>query len=192
MNSTTMEIDKNTRLEIENLSLRIPSLDDIPHIFSSTRFEGFNDGMAWEAPASQEELIAPYHRNIKAWEEGRGYSFTIEEKQTKQFLGRISIRKTETENRWNVGFWTHPNHQGQGIMTKALSAILKFGFETLQAEVIEAYHAIWNKGSEKVLMNNGMKFIKYVEQGFKKNGVWVEENLLAIGKEEWVKLQDSY
>ena len=74
-------------------------------------------------------------------------------------------------------------------MSKSLKAIMKFGFETLNAEVIEAYHAIWNKSSEKVLKKNGMKFISYVEKGFKKNGIWVEENLLAIEKNEWRKLQ---
>lgn len=185
-----MKIGKNIILEIENIELRIPSLEDIPHIFSATRFKGFNDGMAWEAPSVDNELIEPYYKNIKSWEDGIGYSFTIEEKQTKIFFGRISIRKTKIENRWNIGFWTHPNYQNKGIMSKALKAILKFGFETLNADVIEAFYAIWNKGSEKVLKRNGMKFINYVEKGFKKNGMWVEENLVAIEKSEWDKLKD--
>lgn len=184
-----MEIDKNIILELENVVLRIPSLDDIPHIFSATRFNGFNDGMAWEAPTSEKELAAPYYNNLKSWEDGSGYSFTIEERQTRIFFGRISIRKTKIEYRWNIGFWTHQNHQNKGIMSKAVKAILKFGFEILNAEAIEAFHAIWNKGSEKVLTRNGMKFKSYVEKGFEKNGIWIEENLLAIDKKEWYELK---
>ena len=28
-----------------------------------------------------------------------------------------------------------------------------------------------------------------MEKGFKKNGIWVEENLLAVEKKEWRKLE---
>lgn len=86
---------------------------------------------------------------------------------------------------WNIGFWTHPESQRQGIMTESVHAILRFGFEELLATRIEACHAIWNKASEKVLERNGMKFVRYIPQGFKKKGQWIDENLLAINKEEW-------
>ena len=164
-------------------------MEDIPHIFSATRYEGFNDGMVWEAPKNSEELIEPYHRGIKAWEEGKGYGFTIEDKETREFLGKISIRNTEIKDRWNVGFWTHPEHQKKGIMTEGLGGIIEFGFKSLGARAIDACHAIWNKGSEKVLKRNGMKFVEYLEKGFRKNGKWVEQNLLAINREEWSELK---
>jgi ribosomal-protein-alanine N-acetyltransferase len=186
-----LNIARTIILESEHLRLRIPSLEDIPHIFSATRYAGFNDGILWEAPNSQEELIEPYHNSIKAWEEGKGYGFTIEDKETSEFLGRISIRKTETEDRWNVGFWTHPEHQKKGIMTASLRLILEFGFDRLNADVIESSHAIWNKASEHVLKRNGMKFIAYREKGLQKNGNWVDENLLAIAKEEWNQLKSE-
>lgn len=184
-----MNIDRSLILETKNLKIRTPSLEDIPYIFSATRHEGFNDGLRWEAPNAEEELIQPYYNGIKAWKEGKGYEFSIENKETGDFLGRISIRKTGIEDRWNIGFWTHPEHQKKGIMTEALGAIIDFGFWRLKAKIIESCHAIWNIGSEKVLKRNGMKFKKYLEKGFQKNGKWVEEHLLAIEKEEWNKLK---
>ena len=182
-----MRIDKSIVLTSKNLKLRIPSVDDFDHIFSATRFEGFNDGMLWDPPNSKEELIKPLHNGIKAWEQGKAFSFTIEKKTRSEFLGRISIRMTDIKDRWNIGFWTHPIHQKKGVMTEAVGVILKFGFEQLHANSIEACHAVWNTGSEKVLKSNGMTFINYIEKGFKKNGQWVDENLLAIDKEEWTK-----
>jgi len=180
-----MNIKESTILETENLMLRIPSMDDIPFIFSATRHEGFNDGMLWNPPLTIDELTKPYHDGIQAWKDGKAYGFTIEDNSSHEFLGRISIRKTDVEHKWNIGFWTHPRHQKKGIMTEALGAVLHFGFTTLAAEVIEACYALWNKASEKVLHKNGMTFIKYIEQGFKKNGQWVEENLVAIDKTDW-------
>lgn len=180
-----MKIKKTITLEVDDLRLRIPSLGDIPEIFEATKYPGFNDGMGWDAPNSPEELIKPYYNAIKAWEEGKAYVFSIEQFESSKLLGRISIRQTKEIGRWNVGFWTHPKHQNKGIMTKALSRVLSFGFDHLDAIVIEAYHALWNVGSEMVLKKNRMKFIKYVKKGFKKKGEWVEENLLAIERSEW-------
>jgi len=76
-------------------------------------------------------------------------------------------------------------------MTEALKGVLKFGFEELSAVKIEACHALWNKASEKVLKRNGMMFERYLEQGFKKNGQWVEENLLVINREKWNEINQD-
>ncbi len=141
--------------------------------------------MLWEPPQSEQELYEPLQKNLQAWDSGLAYTFTIECANTGVFIGRISIRKNEARRVWNIGFWTHPEHQCKGYMTEAAKAILEFGFSVLGVERIEAYHALWNKGSEKVLTKIGMKFVDYIEQGFQKNGKWVEENLLAIEKEDW-------
>ncbi len=180
-----IEIPKSYRLKTKRFELRIPNSEDIPSVFSATKHKGFNDGMLWEPPEKEEELVEALHRNHKAWELGEGYAFTIIEKGTTKFLGRISIRKTKELNIWNVGFWTHPEVQNQGVMSESLNVIIKFGFEKLLAQRIVACYAMWNKSSEKVLKKNGMKFIRHIEKGFKKKGEWIAENLLAISKEEW-------
>jgi ribosomal-protein-alanine N-acetyltransferase len=162
-------------------------LSDLSHVLSATTYQGFNDGMKWDAPKHQDELIEPFHKSARAWTDGSEFSFTIERKDSGVFLGRISIRKTEKDATWNVGFWTHPEHQGQGIMTEALKAIIDFGFIKLSANKIEACHALWNKPSEIVLKRNHMKFIRHLEKGFLKKGKWVEENLLCIERKDWAK-----
>ena len=112
---------------------------------------------------------------------------TICKKLNDEPLGRISIMK-DLDKVWTIGFWLHSKEQGKGYMTEAVAAILELGFETLGASRIEAYHALWNVKSEKVLKRVGMKFIEHIPQGFMKKGEWVEENKLAITKEEWNKL----
>lgn len=184
-----MNLPKDFKIETERFILRIPSEADFSSIFSATRYPGFNDGMLWEPPETMEELIAPLQSNYKAWEEGLGYGFTIEGKNNQKFFGRISIRKTKEPNLWNIGFWTHPEEQGNGVMTEALAGMLKFGFEKLSATEIEACHALWNKASEKVLKKNGFTFVEYLPKGFQKKGKWIEENRLAISVEVWKQSQ---
>lgn len=180
-----MTIPNSLVLETERLKLRIPQAEDIPHVFSASQYDGFTDGMLWEPPESEEQLIESLQNSLQAWNDGSGYAFTIEQKESGAFLGRISIRKTKEEGCWNIGFWTHPAHQGQGIMTEALQAIIDFGFTQLSAAKLEACYALWNKASEQVLRKNGMEFIRYIEKGFLKNGKWEEENLLGIERGGW-------
>ncbi|MDW3652624.1 MAG: GNAT family protein [Bacteroidia bacterium] len=177
------------QLETERFFLKIPEESDLPHVFSATRYKGFNEGMQWDPPENMEELQAPLERSHTKWKEEREFSFSIRDKETKEFKGRISIRTTEQEAIWNVGFWTHPRSQGKGVMTESLAAMLKFGFEELKAQKIEAEYAIWNKASEKVLHRNGLNFVEFLAKGFQKRGEWVAENVVAIDKKEWEGIQ---
>jgi len=181
------QISKNYTIETDRFILRIPNSEDFPHVFSATRFEGFNDGMLWDPPENLSDLNEPLKNGIKAWESGKAYSFTILKKGDSKLIGRIGIRRTDTPEIWSVGFWTHPEVQNQGVMTEALQAILLFGFKRLEAKRIEACHAIWNKASEKVLLKNGMRFVRFIEKGYLKKGQWVAENLLAIDRIDFVE-----
>jgi [ribosomal protein S5]-alanine N-acetyltransferase len=118
--------------------LRCPSTADIPDVFLATRFAGFNDGMQWEPPDSIDELDQPLQENLSDWAAGTTYCFTIADPTTDRLIGRIGIRKTNRTDIWNLGFWTHPKYQGQGYMTEAAIAAIKFGFEDLGAARIEA------------------------------------------------------
>lgn len=183
-----MQLPLSFTLTTPRLLLRQPLASDIPHIFSATRYAGFNDGMLWEPPEKIEDMKDSVTKSLKAWESGNGYTFSIELKETRAFAGRIAIRKEKEPDHWNIGFFTHPEHQGKGIMTEAVKAILELGFTTLKAQRIEACHALWNKASEAILKKNGMTFIRYIEKGFQKKGEWVDENLLIIDREKFSAL----
>lgn len=182
-------IAKTFQLETERLILRCPTLEDIPTIFSATRYEGFNDGMLWNPPENEAACIEPYYNGIKAWESGKGYGFSIDDKVANIFMGRISIRKEKAVDTWSIGFWMHPKYQGKGYMSEAVKAILAFGFTQLKAKRIEADYAIWNKASEQVLKKNGFIFQEFLEKGFQKNGEWVAENLTHIDYSDWQKIR---
>jgi ribosomal-protein-alanine N-acetyltransferase len=167
-------------LETERCRLRRPSEEDFPHIFSATRKPGFNDGMPWEPPAALEELRLPLERGRARWDEGTDYSFAIERKADGAFLGRISIRQTDREGVWDIGFWIHPDHEGRGYITEAATAVIKLGFERLGAEAIEANYATWNERSGRVLRAIGMSHVALIEQGFEKRGEWIAEYRMRI------------
>lgn len=142
--------------------------------------------MLWDPPTTEEELLVPYEKNLSAWDQGTAYTFTITLKDAATRVGRIVIR-TEEADIWELGFWTHPDHQGRGYMTEAAAAMLRFGFEELSASQIEAGHATWNAASRRVLEKIGLSFVQHVPQGFQKDGHWVAEDLYALSAVEWRK-----
>jgi [ribosomal protein S5]-alanine N-acetyltransferase len=181
-----MKIPRTYQIHTERCILRCVSEEDIPYVFSASRYQGFNDGLGWEAPKSVEELYEPLQKNLLAWDEGVTYAFTIECNDTGAFIGRISILKEDEEDFWAIGYWTHPEYQCRGYMTEVARAIVEFGFKVLAAKRIEGSHALWNTGSKKVLKNTGMKFVCNMPRGFQKHGKWVEVNLMAIEREDWL------
>ena len=179
-----MAIDRNHQLNTARCILRHVSEEDIAHVFAATRFEGFNDGMTWDPPQEECDLLAPYRRNCEAWRAGTDYLFTIES-HAGEFIGRISIGRTETEGLWNVGFWTHPDDQGKGYMTEALRRVLAFGFDELAACEIAAQCATWNAASRRVMEKVGMVWREQLPQGFKKGDSWVEVDRLSVRGKDW-------
>jgi [ribosomal protein S5]-alanine N-acetyltransferase len=181
-------IPQEFTIETARCRLRCPSVEDIPHIFSATRFAGFNDGMQWEPPVTIDELEEPLQDNLADWAAKKTYCFTIADPTTDRLIGRIGIRKTNRIDVWNLGFWTHPEHQGQGYMTEAATAMIEFGFEDLGATRIEASYALWNKASQRTLEKVGMRLTRYIPHAFQKKGRWVEANKMEIIKQEWLNL----
>ncbi len=172
-------IPASIRIETARCWLRRFNRDDIPFVFSASRYSGFCDGMRWSPPVDESELVEPFRRNVAAWESGKAYAFTIESKEDRASIGRISIRRQERKT-WDLGFWTHPESQGQGYMTEAAGALFEFGFRTVKAERIEAAHVPWNISSRRVIEKIGMTFVRHIPKGFQKEDQWVTEDLWSI------------
>lgn len=154
--------------------LRYPEETDIPHIWSASQTPNFNDGLAWEPPSSMAEIKEPLRRAQASWISGNEYSWTIELRESSEFVGWISIRKESGDREWSIGFWVHPSKQGKGFATECAAAVLEFGFSRLRAKVITAAHATRNSASGSVLRRIGMKHVRTNLSGPQKNRDRVE------------------
>lgn len=77
-----MNLSPNIVIKTDRCKLRITKKEDILFIFSATRYKGFNDGMLWDAPENEAELIETFKDGVtKAWHERQSYSLTICDKK---------------------------------------------------------------------------------------------------------------
>ena len=179
-----MKLPATLTLETPRCLLRIADASDIPFIFDASRHPGFCNHMTWSPPATAADLEAPLQSNLDAWAAGEAYTFTILLKNGAERVGRIAIRRGENES-WNIGYWTHPILQGQGLMTEAATEILRFGFQQLGARSIESKHVVGNPPSRRVLEKIGLRFVEHLPRGFQKNGNWLAEDRLELSREEF-------
>jgi len=113
---------------------------DIPH--------PYKDGMA-------ETWIAGHQAEF---EEGKSLIFAIILQDEDILIGTVSFTTIDQENsRASLGYWIGEPFWGKGYATEAAQEILKYGFDVLKLNRIDAEHIGSNTASRKVLQKIGMK-----------------------------------
>jgi ribosomal-protein-alanine N-acetyltransferase len=173
-------ISRDIEIVTDRLKLRAASIADADLVWSASRVAGFNDWMTWDAPESRAELEDIARKNEQEWVAGNSYTFTIELLSNGQGIGRLAIRREDSPDTWNIGYWIHPDYWSQGYATEAGRAIIELGKSDLSALKITTGHAIANSASQKVIEKLG--FIRTGENpcGFTKLGESVPEYEYAI------------
>ena len=97
-------------------------------------------------------------------------NWAITTKENDQLIGMIGYYRMKPENyRAEVGYILSAEYHGQGIMTEALQRVVRFGFEEMGLNSIEAVIDPENYGSEKVVLKNN-----FVKEGHFKEHTFFE------------------
>lgn len=159
----------------KRLRLKAADISEVDFVWSATRFEGFNNGLAWDTPNNKSELVDAATRGQEQWQKGVSFTFTSELLETGEPVGRTGTSRVDSSSEWRFGFWVHPDFWGHGYASEAGEAVLEFIFSTLQASKVLTAHAIWNSRSQKVIEKLGFEYTGKTACGFMKNGEPVPE-----------------
>ncbi|MDD4155391.1 MAG: GNAT family N-acetyltransferase [Candidatus Cloacimonetes bacterium] len=97
-------------------------------------------------------------------------------------IGQISFYKVESKNeKLDVEYCISESYWGKGYATEALKAVVKYGFEYMNYNRIQAFHTKKNPASGKVLLKAGMKYEGTLRQSF----LYDDCIMYAILKEEY-------
>jgi RimJ/RimL family protein N-acetyltransferase len=121
----------------------------------------------------------------KGWADKTQYTFAIRTKLDKAFIGGIGLKVNQRFERAAAGYWIAELFWNQGYTTEALSALLKFGFETLQLNKIYATHLVENLASGKVMLKNGMLKEGELKEHLKKDGIFQTLLQYRLTKQEY-------
>jgi RimJ/RimL family protein N-acetyltransferase len=147
------------RLETTRLVLRGFELADAPEVqrlageFAVADTTGtiphpYPDGVAEHWIAKHEEEFA----------RGEGVCFAVELKEPAELIGSMSLmRISKRHASAELGFWIGKPFWNQGFCTEAGKAVLRYGFEELGLNRIDARHFTRNPASGAVLRKIGMQ-----------------------------------
>ncbi|HYF30205.1 MAG TPA: GNAT family N-acetyltransferase [Chitinophagaceae bacterium] len=143
-------------LETERFVLRALRPEDDREIFILRTDKAINEFIDRQPPASIEEtraFINTIHENILK-EEAILWAISFKGQET--LAGTICLWKIDIPGaKAELGYELLPQYHGKGIMQEVIPAVLKFGFERIGLQLIEAELDKRNIKSLKLLQRNG-------------------------------------
>lgn len=164
------------RLETERLILRKITLDDAKDIFEYAHQIEVSEFLLWSPHQSIQDSI-----NFIKFAEDKFVNdgwiiFGIELKEKSKLIGTIDIRGwKEVNNCADTGYVISKPYWNKGITTEALRTVIKFCFEELHLNRLEAHCEEENIGSWHVMQKCGMKY-----EGTLREKVYVKEKYRSM------------
>jgi RimJ/RimL family protein N-acetyltransferase len=105
----------------------------------------------------------------------------------KELIGAISVNFQEDVHRFSaeIGYWLAEPFWGKGIMTNALRLFTNYAFHNFDLNRIYANVFEGNDASKKVLIKVGFKQEATLRKAVIKNGIFLDQYIYAILKEEF-------
>lgn len=132
-------------------------------------------------PKTVEEARSEIRYWINVFSYNDGLYFAIARKSDNKMIGSVGVSGVNrSHNRTEASYDLAKEYWGQGIMTKALKAVLKYAFTELKFNRIEAYAMPDNIGSQKVLEKCGFAFEGVLRQHRFHNGKYVDIGIYSV------------
>ena len=144
------------KLETERLILKPPVAEDIGAIVAVANDWRVAEMTLLPNPFLQRDAVEWIAKTKGNWaNQGHG-GMAVFTRNGMAFVGAIGLRATGEPGVGSAGYWFTPAVWGRGFATEALREILRFGFEAVGLERIEARHVTENPASGRVMEKAGM------------------------------------
>lgn len=181
-----MNYKGTTRLETNRLILRQFKITDAQAVFENyASSDDVTKYMTWQTH-SDINATRDYLRGlIESYKGGKIFDWAIELKNENKVIGSIGATNLdENVAKIEVGYCIGEKWWNKGIATEALREIIRFLFEEVGINRIEAYYNVKNLASGKVMQKCGMKLEGVLRQAYKyKDGI-SDECIYSILKDD--------
>lgn len=167
-------------IETERLILRKITLDDAEDVYHYASNEDVTHLVTWHTHEALEDSIEFIHTFLPRYDAPWG----IELKQTGRLIGTVHFVWWDPNDRSaELGYVLSHEHWGEGIITEAGSAVIRFGFESMDLVRIQARCFLENIGSEKVMKKLGMSYEGITRKAMLVKGTHRDLKVYAIVQE---------
>lgn len=174
-------------IETKRLLLRRFTLDDT----SCAYHNWFSDPdvalyMRWDAHTHMQQTNEFLKAFIADYEKPDFYRWAISLKTDNKAIGSIGFHiESEYDMLADISYSLGKAFWGKGIITEALQSVLRYGFIEVGINRIEAFHAVNNPASGKVMQKAGMKYEGHARQKYKSHHGFEDCDVYAALKEDF-------
>lgn len=117
------------------------------------------------------------------------FDFAVVDQESSKVIGGAGLRRqSEFSSIGNLGWAINPKFQFKGLATEAAQALLKFGFEVLELQVIWATCDVRNIASYKVMEKTKMKRVGHIIKHKEFKGGWRDSFRYEITLPEYLEI----
>ena len=122
---------------------------------------------AWEIAETTANIPHPYAEEMaEEWinthqggfDSGEDVTFAITRKSDAQLIGAIGLSINKANQLAEMGYWLGVPYWNQGYCTEAARVLIRYAFETLDLNRVQARHMTKNPASGRVMQKAGMTY----------------------------------
>ena len=165
-------------LQTKRLVLRAMRRDDAEDMYEYASRADVTEFLLWSEHKSR-AYTTDYLKYIESrYSIGDFYDWAVILKESGKMIGTCGFAKIDTvNNSAELGYVLNPAYHRQGIAAEAAREVIRFGFEELELNRIEARFMEGNTPSFRVMEKLGMSF-----EGFERESVFVKGSYRTVGK----------
>lgn len=173
-------------LETENLLLRKITPEVYDFLFRSLSEEAIKSFLGLETDEQFTKEKEKYFKGMSTY--NRSFvNFQIIDKSNDKIIGACGFHTWYIEHeRAEIGYNLNSDqYKGKGIMTEALKTVVKYGFEQMGLNRIEALIAPHNEPSLRLVQNLGFVKEGHLRQHYFKNDIKEDSLFFALLKQDY-------
>ncbi len=175
-------------LATPRLTLRAARMTDARDLYEYSRDPEVAHHVLWEPHASIHQTRGYIRSLLRQYRAGLPSTYVIELNAERKVIGTIGLMWVQRDNRSaEIGYSLNRAYWNRGLMTEAVRAMLRFCFETLYLNRVEAQHETDNPASGAVMRHAGMKHEGLLRQRIYNKGRFVDVELYAILRDEYLR-----
>ena len=180
-------------LETERLILRKLRLEDAKDIFEYASDPEVSKYVTWETHKSIEDSINFIKSSLANYNKKEVIDWGIVYKENNKLIGTCGyfLWALEQHSRAEIGYVIGKKYWGKGIMTEAVKEAIKFGFEKMNLNRIQAMCLPDNIGSYRVMEKVGMKYEGVIREYIYIKGKFQDLKLYSILRREYFEQKEN-
>ena len=140
-------------------------------------------------PMTEEQAVSFLARQASpdTWAGGGWLAFAVVHPGDARVIGEVGVfAEAEPKSEGNIGWLLHPDYHGRGYATEAAQVLVRYAFEERALHRLTSGCDTRNTASWRLMERLGMRREAHYRQSQWTRGVWQDEYLYALLRDEWL------